>query len=243
MTDHVFIFGGPRNGSWHYQYARCAADPNLYSGTEDLDWSGSNTRKFGETIHTGTTFRQSQNEIEKGLWIEEYTKPGVLFEIAFLQSPAQFIHNIDHVESYGKKLICKGYEHSYGMGEIVDHEKVYIKRPFADQWRSFALCHILKKWQWEENDEVPESEIVMGDTDKKYVIDAFSSRMNVVYNFYSLHKDISDFNVIDFGDVVSMTSNSPLKPTPKLKLSAGVQEFISDMTPFQENLELEEKLF
>lgn len=243
MTNHVFIFGGPRNGSWHYHYSRCKSDPLLYGGTENLDWSGKNTRKFGDTVYSGTSFRQQKDDIFPLLQFEEVTLPGVFFENCFLQSPENFMHNIDIIERHGRKAICKGYEHTYGLSDIYDHEKVYIKRPLVDQWKSYAICHITKKWQWEEGDTMPDSEISMADTNKESVRELFLNRMTTVYNFYGLHKDLSEFTVLDYSDVLSMPNDSPLIPTPKPKLSSEVNDYIHDLSKFDNLLELEAKFF
>ena len=72
MSNHIFIFGG-RNGSWHYQFARTTMDDTLYSGTQQLDMDGDNSRVFGEKEYYGTVFRKGLDNIYKHLRLEPFT--------------------------------------------------------------------------------------------------------------------------------------------------------------------------
>lgn len=256
MTDHVFIFGGPRNGSWHYQYARCQADPVLYSGLEDLDWDGETRKEFSETSAYGTVFRRGKDPLYNDLITLGDSVHFNFFESACMQPPEVFMDNADMIESQNRKLIAKCYPNVHGLCDIVDHEKVYIRRPLVSQWRSFALANINQRWQWEKDDVVPE-EVSTGNIDKNKLTNSFLQKMTEVYLFYQQRHQDPNFTTISFDDVMSMECESPLLPSPKFNLTAEAEDYIEDLTPFKTSfigseedehdkitlLELEEKTF
>lgn len=255
MTNHVFIFGGPRNGSWVYMYSRKYLDSNLWSGTEHLDWQGNNLRTFdnGQT-HQAVSFRLPNDELSKQMIFSDGSMPGSAFEIMCLQEPYNFLYNMDILNATGKKLIAKGYEHSRGLTETVPHEKVFIHRPLVDQWKSYALCHVLKQWQWEKDDQIPDN-ISMDGINKKELSDGFIKRMFSVFGFYETCKNQENFTRLDYDEVLQMENDCPLLPTPKIDLPQSVQDFIHDTAglrqkfvidehrPPQSILEVEEELF
>lgn len=231
MTDHVFIFGGPRNGSWHYQFARCQADPVLYSGLEDLDWDSDNSQKFERGDVYGTVFRRGNDSLYSSLELAGDSIKFNLFESACMQPPEIFMDNADMVESYDRKLIAKCYPHNYGLCDIVEHEKVYIKRSLISQWRSFALANMSQRWQWEPNDVAP-TEVSTDNIDKEKLTKDFIQKMTSVYLFYQHRHQDENFTTISFEDVMSMECNSPLMPSPKFNLTAEAEDYIEDLTPF-----------
>ena len=256
MTDHVFIFGGPRNGSWHYQYARCQADPVLYSGLEDLDWDTDNKREYSHATAYSTVFRKGKDPLYQSMEFIADTGVFNLFESACLQPPEIFMDNADMIESQGRKLIAKSYPHTYGLCDILEHQKVYIRRPLVSQWRSFALANMSERWQWEENDVVPD-QVSTDKIDKEQITKSFIEKMTSVYMFYQQNHQDLNFTTISFEDVMSMDCNSPLLPSPKFNLTDEAEEYLEDLTPFktsflsseedEENkmtlMELEEKTF
>lgn len=260
MNDHIFIFGGPRNGSWHYQFARTTLDDTLYSGTQLLDMEGNNSRMFGEKEYHGTVFREGLDNIYKNLRLESYTQPGNFFETCLLQPTEVFFHNLDVIEDAGKFLLVKGFEQSIGLIESTDHTKVYLRRPMKDQWRSYAICQLTKRWQWEKNEltrveqtpkpggfGAPKSvawespRIEMGDFDKHAAQFDFMKRMYTVIKFYQKYHEEDNFVEVPFKEVINMPAVSPITKTPKLDLSDEVQEWITDMTPFDKPLEETDK--
>jgi hypothetical protein len=257
MTDdHVFIFGGPRNGSWHYQYARCQSDPVLYSGLEDLDWDTDNKREYPHTTAYSTVFRKGKDPLYQSMEFIADTGVFNLFESACLQPPEIFMDNADMIESQGRRLIAKCYPHSYGLCDILEHQKVYIRRPLASQWRSFALANMSQRWQWEEGDIVPD-QVSTDNINKEQITKSFIEKMTSVYMFYQQNHQDSNFTTISFEDVMSMDCNSPLLPSPKFNLTEEAEEYLEDLTPFKTSflsieedeqnkmtlMELEEKTF
>lgn len=150
--NHIFIFGGPRNGSWHYQFVRTSQEPLLYSGLKEVDWKSDNYRNFDGDVHHGTVFRSGADDIYKKLILEDHTQPANFFEACCLQSPETFFDNVNYIEDSGYRLCVKGYEQAVGLAEAVDHDKIYIHRPLKDQWRSYALANLTRRWQWEKDD-------------------------------------------------------------------------------------------
>ena len=53
-------------------------------------------------------------------------------------------------------LVCKGKE-IFDLS--VPHEKIYIRRPLLDQWKSYATARLLKKFQWEDGDEAQTDDV------------------------------------------------------------------------------------
>lgn len=260
MSNHIFIFGGPRNGSWHYQFARTTMDDTLYSGTESLDMVGDNSRVFGETKYYGTVFREGLDDIYKNLRLESFTQPGNFFETCLLQPTETFFYNLDIIEDAGKYLLVKGFEQSIGLIEATDHTKLYLRRPMKDQWRSYAICQLTKRWQWEKNELTrlepkprpggfgprrgviwKSPRIEMGDFDKESAQFDFMKRMYTVLKFYQKHHEAENFVEVPFKSVVEMPAVSPITKTPELDLSDEVQEWITDMTPFDKPLEETDK--
>ena len=256
MTNHVFIFGGPRNGSWYYQYARCQADPVLYSGLEDLDWETDNKREYSNATAYSTVFRKGKDALYQSMEFIANTGVFNLFESACLQPPEIFMDNADMIESQGRKLIAKSYPHTYGLCDILEHQKVYIRRPLVSQWRSFALANMSQRWQWEEGDIVPD-QVSTDNINKEQITKSFIEKMTSVYMFYKQRHQDSNFTTISFEDVMSMDCNSPLLPSPKFNLTDEAEEYLEDLTPFntpflisekdEENeltlMELEKKIF
>ena len=240
MSNHIFIFGGPRNGSWHYQFARTTMDDTLYSGTQQLDMDGDNSRVFGEKEYYGTVFRKGLDNIYKHLRLEPFTQPGNFFETCLLQPTETFFYNLDVIEDAGKYLLVKGFEQSIGLIESTDHTKVYLRRPMKDQWRSYAICQLTKRWQWEKNEPTPPL-IEMGDFDKHAAQFDFMKRMYTVVKFYQKYHEEDNFVEVPFKEVINMPAVSPITKTPKLDLSDEVQEWITDMTPFDKPLEETDK--
>ena len=240
MSNHIFIFGGPRNGSWHYQFARTTMDDTLYSGTQQLDMDGDNSRVFGEKEYYGTVFRKGLDNIYKHLRLEPFTQPGNFFETCLLQPTETFFYNLDVIEDAGKYLLVKGFEQSIGLIESTDHTKVYLRRPMKDQWRSYAICQLTKRWQWEKNEPTPPL-IEMGDFDKHAAEFDFMKRMYTVVKFYQKYHEEDNFVEVPFKEVINMPAVSPITKTPKLDLSDEVQEWITDMTPFDKPLEETDK--
>jgi hypothetical protein len=256
MTDHVFIFGGPRNGSWYYQYARCQSDPMLYSGLEDLDWDTDNKREYSHTTAHSTVFRKGKDPLYQSMEFVADTGVFNLFESACLQPPEVFMDNADKIEGANRKIIAKCYPHTYGLCDIVEHEKVYIRRPLVSQWRSFALANMTQRWQWETNDVVP-VQVSTDKIDKQKIVQSFIQKMTEVYLFYQQRYQDSNFTTIHFEDVMSMECDSPLSPSPKFNLTEEAEDYLEDLSPLKSSLikveddeknkislmELEEKTF
>jgi hypothetical protein len=230
MTDHVFIFGGPRNGSWHYQYARCQADPVLYSGLEDLDWDTGG--KYPDIDAYGTAFRKGKDPLYQSIEFAGSSCHFNLFEAACMQPPEFFMDNADTIEDADRRLIAKGYPHVHGLCDIVEHQKVYIRRQLVSQWRSFALANMSQRWQWEKNDEAP-VEVSTDNIDKNKLARNFAERMTEVYLFHQRTHEDPNFTTISFEDVLSMECNSPLLPSPDFNLTAEAEDYIEDLSPFQ----------
>ena len=66
-------------------------------------------------------------------------------------------------------------------------------------------------------------------------------RMYTVVKFYQRHHEEENFIEVSFKDVIVMDAVSPITKTPKLDLSDEVQEWITDMTPFDKPLEETDK--
>ena len=146
--------------------------------------------------------------------------------------------------------------HTYGLCDILEHQKVYIRRPLASQWRSFALANMTQRWQWEEGDIVPD-QVSTGKINKERITQSFIEKMTSVYMFYQQNHQDSNFTTISFEDVMSMDCNSPLLPSPKFNLTEEAEEYLEDLTPFKTSflsieedeqnmmtlMELEEKTF
>lgn len=229
--NHIFIFGGPRNGSWHYQFVRTSQEPMLYSGLKEVDWKSDNYRNFNGDVHHGTVFRAGTDDIYKKLTLEDHSQPSNFFEACCLQSPETFFDNVNYIEDSGYRLCVKGYEQAVGLAEAVDHDKIYIHRPMKDQWRSYAIAYLTRRWQWEKDDSTPEM-IEMNSVSKTEVCNRFMSRMYNAFDFYKRYRGDENFTELSFEQVSKLPAVSPLKPTPKLKLSDEVEEWISDTSPF-----------
>ena len=65
-------------------------------------------------------------------------------------------------------------------------------------------------------------------------------RMYTVVKFYQRHHEEENFIEVAFKDVIAMDAVSPITKT-KLDLSDEVQEWITDMTPFDKPLEETDK--
>jgi hypothetical protein len=61
------------------------------------------------------------------------------------------------------------------------------------------------------------------------------------FDFYKRNKDEDNFTELSFEQVSKLPAISPLKPTPKLKLSDEVEEWISDTSPFDVQYELSDE--
>lgn len=240
MTNHVFIFGGPRNGSWHYQYARCQADPVLYSGLEDLDWDSDNRQEFEQGTAYGTVFRKGKDPLYQSMELLGDSHSFNLFESACMQPPEVFMDNADNIEDAGRKLIAKCYTRTFGLCDILEHQKVYIRRPLVSQWRSFALANMSQRWQWEEGDIVPD-QVSTDNINKEQITKSFIEKMTSVYMFYKQKHQDSNFTTISFEDVMSMDCNSPLLPSPKFNLTDEAEEYLEDLTPFKTPFLISEK--
>lgn len=237
-SQHTFLYGGPRNGSWYYQYVLCARNEDLYSGTENIDYADTTTR-MGVG---GTVFKSVVNDsLYDSLTFAEYTKPGNLFEVAMIQPRDTFLENLQLIEDAGRFLVCKGKE-SFDLSGV-PHEKIYIRRPLLDQWKSYATARLLKKFQWEDGDVAQTDDVSVGDVDTAQVKLDFRLRMNHVYNGYEIHKDDPNFTVIDYADVMSLNVSSPLVTTPPHSYDDEVTEYIEDTSFMSEVLEREASIF
>ena len=83
--------------------------------------------------------------------------------------------------------------------------------------------------------------IEMGDFDKESAQFDFMKRMYTVLKFYQKHHEAENFVEVPFKSVVEMPAVSPITKTPELDLSDEVQEWITDMTPFDKPLEETDK--
>ena len=81
----------------------------------------------------------------------------------------------------------------------------------------------------------------MGDFDKESAQFDFMKRMYTVLKFYQKHHEAENFVEVPFKSVVEMPAVSPITKTPELDLSDEVQEWITDMTPFDKPLEETDK--
>ena len=77
-SQHTFLYGGSRNGSWYYQYVLCARNEDLYSGTENIDYADTTTR-MGVG---GTVFKSVVNDsLYDSLTFAEYTKLEIFLKL------------------------------------------------------------------------------------------------------------------------------------------------------------------
>ena len=236
MSKHTFIYGGPRNGSWHMQYYLTATDATLYSGTENIDHSHDGISDGAQ----GTIFKRVVDDsLYDSLEFADYTKGGNLFEVAMLM-PNFWDANLAKIEAAGKFLVCKGTDGFDVSG--IDHNKVYVQKPLADQWRSYALARLIGKFQWETG-ETPSGEVTLGGADTTEMKNFFVSRMTAAFDNYETYKDDSNVTLKTFSQVIALDTASPLIATPTHTYTTEASDFLSDTSFMSALLTRESSLF
>lgn len=231
FDKHMFIFGGPRNGTWHFQYLLTKQHPIYYSGTENIDhWD------TGYSSLTGITdlcFKSvSDDIIYKGLSSDLSRDGGMhFFEGNCLLDTKDFYRNIQRIESFDRLVVNKGQEVCLDAIDNIKHHKVFIQRNRKDQIRSWVIAMCLKRFHWIPTDmwdEMTLPLVTLGGIDGDSVVTAVKTKFDAVDKMYNKYKDQDNFTLIRYEDVTNFfdVEQDTIAPTPNLTLSEKVERLI-----------------
>ena len=231
FDKHMFIFGGPRNGTWHFQYLLTKQHPIYYSGTENIDhWD------TGYSSITGITdlcFKSvSDDIIYKGLSRDESRDGGMhFFESNCLLDERDFYRNIQRVESFDRLVVNKGQETGLDAIDNIKHDKVFIQRNRKDQIRSWVVAMCLKRFHWDNSrlwDDISLPLVTLDGIDGDSVVTACKTKFFAVDEMYNKYKDQDNFTLIRYEDVSNLfdVEQDTIAPTPSVTLSEEVERLI-----------------